>query len=70
MGVPKINETLSDLIACFREEDSPSLGEVTELYFTTLEGKLLPMKTKLAKLMQDGLISDGLEVKIQVRLLT
>ncbi len=66
--VAKMNETLSDLVFAFREEDSPSLGEVTELYFTTLEGKLLPMKTKVAKLMQDGLISDGSEVKIEVRL--
>ena len=61
-----MNHTLNDLVADFREEDSPSFGEVTELY-VTVKGELIPMKTKVAKLIQDGLISDGSYIVIQVR---
>ena len=63
----KMKETLSDLVAFIREdeEDAQADGEgLSELYVTTVEGKLIPMKVKIIKLIQDGWICDGAKLLI------
>jgi hypothetical protein len=68
----KMKETLSDLVAFIREdeEDAQADGEgLSDLsYVTTVEGKRISMKMKVAKLVQDGLISDGSSILIKVPL--
>ncbi len=65
----KMKETLSDLVAFIREdeEDAQADGEgLSELCVTTVEGKHIPKYLKLVKLIQDGLISDGSYILIQL----
>jgi hypothetical protein len=59
--------SLKDLADMTRKEDWPFLHDGQELprgglewlCFTTLEGELMPPNVTMAKLIQDGLISDG-----------
>ncbi len=61
-----LTETLSDLLD-FITTGGEDAADGEDYYFTTLEGKRIPMTVKIAKLMQDGLISDGSYILIQVR---
>jgi hypothetical protein len=67
-----MKDTLSDLVAFIREDGEAYFqadGEdLYELYVTTAVGlKSIPMKVKIAKLIQDGLISDGSHVLFHIR---
>ncbi len=64
-----MKDTLSDLVAFIREdeEDAQADGEgLSELCVTTVEGKHIPKGMKIIKLIQDGLISDGSYILIQL----
>ena len=66
----KMDETLSDLADGVRQGDDLfdikwlSWGPLAEMWFTTVEGTLIPMNVAVAKLIQDGLISDGAKLLI------
>mgnify|MGYP007013035095 FL=1 len=65
----QMNDTLSDLVAFIREdeEDAQADGEgLSELCVTTVEGKHIPKGMKIIKLIQDGFISDGSYILIQL----
>jgi hypothetical protein len=65
----KMDQTLSDLADIIREDDDDFIwslwGLLEWMYFTTVEGKLIPMKVTVAKLIQDGLISDGQKLLVE-----
>jgi hypothetical protein len=67
-----MKDTLSDLVAFIREDGEAYFqadgADLNELYVTTAVGlKSIPMKVKIAKLIQDGLISDGSHVLFHIR---
>ena len=60
-----MKDTLSDLVAFIREDEADGEG-LSELCVTTVEGKHIPTGVKIIKLIQDGFISDGSYILIQL----
>jgi hypothetical protein len=65
----KMDQTLSDLAFFLREDGEDmrwiSWGTLVELWFTTVDGTPIPMNVTVAKLIQDGLISDGAKLLLE-----